>query len=61
MSTALATLPWVESATIQTDAKKRQVKFVVKDRAKFNMDEISDALGPRYNYGVKLLTGPTDK
>jgi hypothetical protein len=37
------------------------VKFRVKDRAKFNMDELNQALGPRYAAGAKVLTGPTDK
>jgi hypothetical protein len=61
VSAALTALPWVESDTIKADGKKRQVKFTVKDRAKFNMDEIKQALGSRYNYGVKLLAGPTEK
>ncbi len=61
MSAALTTLPWVEPDTIATDGKKRQVKFTVKDRAKFNMEEIKRALGPRYDDGVKILAGPTEK
>ena len=59
MSEKLITLPWVESDTIKTDLKLRQAKFIVKDPAKFNMDEVKQALGPRYGDGVKLLTGPT--
>ena len=59
MSKALATLPWVEADTIQTDRKTRQVKFTVKDRTKFNMDEVTHALGDRYGDGVKVLTEPT--
>ena len=61
MSAALTTLPWVEPDTIAIDSKKRQVKFTVKDRAKFNMDEVKQALGSRYSDGVKILTGPTEK
>ncbi|QJW96380.1 hypothetical protein [Frigoriglobus tundricola] len=61
MSAALTTLPWVEPDTIATDGKKRQVKFTVKDRAKFDMDEVKRALGPRYADGVKVLTPPTEK
>lgn len=59
MSAALTTLPWVEHDTIKTDGKKRQATFTVKDRAKFNMDEVKRALGARYGDGAKLLTGPT--
>lgn len=59
MSAALTTLPWVESDTIKPDGKKRQVKFTVKDGAKFDLTEVKRALGPRYDGGVKVLAGPT--
>jgi hypothetical protein len=59
VSKALTTLPWVEAETIQADRKTRQVKFTVKDRTKFNMDEVTQALGDRYGDGVRVLTGPT--
>jgi hypothetical protein len=61
VSEALVSLPWVDSDTIKTDAKRRQARFKVKDREKLNMDEVKRALGPRYSYGVKLLAGPTEK
>ena len=61
MSEALISLPWVDSESIKTDAKKRQARFKVKDRAKFDMDEVRQALGPRYADGVKLLAGPTSE
>jgi hypothetical protein len=61
VSAALTTLPWVESDSIKTDAKKRQAMFTVKDRAKFNLDELKQALGDRYSDGVKVLAGPTEK
>jgi hypothetical protein len=61
VSEALITLPWVESDTIKTDAKKRQVLFTVKDSKQFNLDELKAALGPRYSDGVKVLDGPTAK
>jgi hypothetical protein len=41
---ALGTLPWVEQGTIQTDVKTRQVRFVVKDPARFNEAEVQKAL-----------------
>jgi hypothetical protein len=61
VSAALTTLPWVEPDTIKADGKKRQVKFTVKDRAKFNLDEVKQALGSRYSDGVKVLSGLTEK
>jgi hypothetical protein len=59
VSEALIGLPWVDSETIKTDAKKRQARFKVKDRAKLSVDELKQALGSRYGYGVKVLVGPT--
>lgn len=32
----------------------------MKDRTKFNMDEVKRALGSRYGSGARLLAGPTD-
>jgi hypothetical protein len=59
VSEALITLPWVESESIKTDAKKRQALFTVKSPAKFNLDELKQALGSRYADGVKVLSGPS--
>ena len=33
----------------------------MKDRAKFDLDDVKRALGPRYRDGVKVLAGPTEK
>ena len=59
MAAALATLPWVEAGTISANGKKRQAKFTVKDRTRFNLDDVKRVLAPRYDYGVTLLTGPS--
>ena len=62
MRDALATLPWVETDTVKIDAKKRQAKFTVKDRASFNNDELLKALADKgYHSGAKVLTGPTEQ
>jgi hypothetical protein len=58
---ALTTLPWVESDTIVTNGKTRQVKFTVKDRTKFDLEEVKQALGSRYADGARVMTGPTEK
>ena len=60
MRDALTTLPWVESDSIQADRKTRQVKFTVKSKSAFDLDEVKRALGSRYGGGVKTLAGPTD-
>jgi hypothetical protein len=41
---ALATLPWVEQGSIQTDVKKREVRFDLKDKKGFNEEEVRKAL-----------------
>jgi hypothetical protein len=58
---ALATLPWVESSSIEADRGKRQVKFTVTDREKFDFQEVKKLLDDKgYGSGVKVLAGPTD-
>jgi len=61
VSRLLAALPCVEPDTIKTDANKLQVKFAVKDRAAFNLDEVKRALTGRYSGGVQVLVGPTER
>ncbi len=61
MRNNLATLPWVEPDTIKPNGKTRQVKFTVTDRAKFDLQEVKQALTSRYSDGVKVLAGPTEK
>lgn len=61
MSRLLAALPCVEPDTIKTDASKLQVRFAVKDRAAFNLDEVKRGLSDRYSSGVQVLAGPTEK
>lgn len=62
MRTALATLPWVESRSIQTDQNRLQVKFTVTDRSKFDVEAVKRVLAEagRYDDDAKVLTGPTD-
>jgi hypothetical protein len=61
---AIATLPWVETDSIKTDAKKLQVKFTVKDPKQFDDQAVKDALlkkDAKYSSGAAKLTGPTEK
>lgn len=62
MRDALASLPWVEPDSIQPDRDRRQVKFTVKDKAKFDFDAVKSALADKgYDSGAKVLTGPTEQ
>ena len=64
MQSAIATLPWVETASIKTDARKKQVKFTVKDAKQFDDTAVIAALkekGSKYAGGAKKLVGPTEE
>jgi hypothetical protein len=57
VSEALATLPWVEPATITTDRKSRQVRFAVKDRTAFDPGAVTEAIAGKGFKGARMLTG----
>ncbi len=44
MLKALATLPWVEQKTIQTDVKTREVRFNLSDKSAWNEEAVRTAL-----------------
>jgi hypothetical protein len=41
---ALATLPWVEQASIVTDVDRREVRFNLKEKGAFNEQDVKKAL-----------------
>jgi hypothetical protein len=61
VSGALATLPWVESDSIQPSREKRQVRFTIKDRNQFDLEAVKSALAAEGYGGAELLTGPTEQ
>lgn len=61
MQAALAALPWVETDSIQPNRDKRQVKFTVKDPAKFDLDAVKKALADKGYDSARVLAGPTEK
>jgi hypothetical protein len=63
VQSAIATLPWVETASIKTDAKKKQVKFTVKEAKQFDDAAVIAALkekGDKYSDGATKLSGPSE-
>jgi hypothetical protein len=58
---ALATLPWVEAGSIKADRTTRQAKFTIKDRTKFNLEEVQSVISKAGYPRTKLLAGPTEK
>ena len=58
MRKALATLPWVEYRTIETDVDSRQVKFGVNDKSKFDADALRQALKGQRFPEMTVKSGP---
>jgi hypothetical protein len=47
---ALATLPWVEQGSVQTDVDSREVRFNLKDKNAFDEDALRKAFkGERFS------------
>jgi hypothetical protein len=55
---ALATLPWVEQGSITVDVGTHLATFAVKDRSKFNMEQMKKALKEQQFPEVELISGP---
>lgn len=55
----LALLPWVNAESIQTDRKKQQVRFRVKDKAAFDPEAVKDTVSRKGFKGVQILVSPT--
>lgn len=58
MREALATLPCVEQDSITADVPSRIVTFNVKDKNRFNMEQVKEALKGRGYFEVELISGP---
>ncbi len=58
MRNALGTLPWVEKETIEPDVSRQQVRFAVKDKQQFNLDEVKDVISKEGFEVGKVLSGP---
>jgi hypothetical protein len=58
---ALSTLPWVEQGTMVADTKKQEVRFAVKDKKDFNLDELKQAIEEKTPFKLgKVLKGPEE-
>lgn len=58
MRAALATLPWVEQGSITADVGTHLATFGVKDKSKFNMEQVKEALKEQQFPEVELIAGP---
>ncbi len=61
MAKAIATLPWVEPDSIQTDGKTLLAKFKVKDVKDFDEQVVVETLKKKGYAGAKLQAGPGKK
>jgi hypothetical protein len=59
VSDQLATLPWVEQVSIKADRSSRTVTFGINDASQYNLEELSQALSPRYRKDIKVLENKT--
>jgi hypothetical protein len=55
---ALATLPWVEQASIQTDIPTRKVRFNLTDKTAWSEEQVRSALKNKSFPDVTVLTAP---
>jgi hypothetical protein len=55
---ALATLPWVEQASIQTDVDHREVRFNLSDKTAFDEPAIREALKGQRFPEVTVMSAP---
>jgi hypothetical protein len=55
---ALATLPWVEPATIQMNFTAQELRFCLKDKSQFNEEALKKALAAERFPNIQVKTGP---
>jgi hypothetical protein len=55
---ALATLPWVEQASVQTDVPKREVRFNLKEKDAFDEAAVMQALKAQGFPKAEVKAGP---
>jgi hypothetical protein len=53
--TALARLPWVDSATIEANVRTSQVKFSVTTASGYDENQLKESLGRSHFDNVKVL------
>jgi cytochrome c-type biogenesis protein CcmE len=57
---ALATLPWVEQGSVQTDVGKREVRFNVNDKSAWSEDELRKSLKDQRFPEVTVKVAPKE-
>jgi hypothetical protein len=55
---ALATLPWVEQGTIQTNVDTREVRFNLKDKNAWSEAEVKQALKAKNFAEITVIAPP---
>ena len=58
MRKALATLPWVEQSSVETDVDSREVRFNLKDKKSWNEAAVKKALNEQRFPEVTVKAGP---
>ena len=58
MSKALATLPWVESGTIEANRSTRMVEFGINSKSSYSEDSLRNVLPSRYRKDMEVVEAP---
>ncbi len=59
MRQALESLPWVEKGTVRPNTRTQQVRFALRDRSKFNLDEVRTVITEKGFRVGQVLEGPS--
>jgi hypothetical protein len=55
---ALEELPWVEEGSVEADVRRQRVRFAIKDRGAFNLEQVKQAIGKAGFRAGEVLAGP---
>jgi hypothetical protein len=55
---ALEELPWVEEGSVEADISHQHVRFAIKDRAAFNVEQVRQVIGKAGFQVGKVIDGP---
>jgi hypothetical protein len=55
---ALERLPWVEEGSVEADIRRQRVRFAVKDKKAFDLEQVRQVIGKAGFQVGDVLAGP---
>jgi hypothetical protein len=55
---ALEELPWVEEGSVEADVRRQRVRFAIKDRGAFNIEQVKRVIGKAGFRVGEVIDGP---